>query len=87
MPIIRKRGMDVSVTDSDVANEVATKELVAVVGSITIRRRIVLGAIDADTRPQTDIVRLQVQYDAEKDDIADEAAFREEMIILAAQLT
>ncbi len=87
METIRKRGTDVSVTGSDVPNEIATKELIAVAGSTTVRRRITLAAIDGANRPTKSISELQVQYDSEKNVVAEEAAFREEMTILASQLT
>ena len=87
METIRKRSMDVFVTGSDVPNEIATKEVIAVVGSTTVRRRITLAAVDGANRPTKSLSELQTQYDSEKNVVAEEAAFREEIKILAGQLT
>ena len=87
MPVISARGRDVTIVETVVeTNGQPARQLVATVGSTTVKKRITFGAEDGP-RPPLDLEILQETVDAERLELATDAAWREDLRELLEQVS
>ncbi len=87
MSVINVRGRDVTIEETTVeTNGQPARQLVATVGSTVVRKRVTFGAEDG-SRPPLDLEILQETIDAERLELATDAAWREDLRELLEQVS